>query len=65
MLTAEESQTNSGGGNQQNVGPNAIIRGVVAQNVGGNAHIAGEGAQFGGERENRKFFLAIPTLSWR
>ena len=62
MLTAEESQANSGGGNRQNIGPNANIRGVVAQNVGGNAQIGGEGAQFGGERENRKFFfLAVPT----
>ena len=61
MLTAEENQANSGGGNQQNIGPNATIEGVVAQSVGGNAQLGGKGAQFGGKQENRKFFLPNPT----
>ena len=55
MLTADENQTNSTGGNQQNIGPNANISGVLAQNVGGNAQVGGKGAQFGGNHEKRKF----------
>ena len=55
MLIADENQADDGGGNQQNIGPNANISGVVAQNVGGNAQVGGKGTQFGGKREIRKF----------
>ena len=57
MLTAEKNQANDGGGNQQNIGPNANISGVVAQNVGGNAQVGGKGTRFGGKREIRKFWV--------
>ena len=57
MLTADENQANGGGGNQQNIGSHANISGVVAQNVGGNAQVGGKGAQFGGKRKMRKFWI--------
>ena len=56
QTTAKENQTNSGGRNQQNIGPHANVSGVVMQSVGGNGQVGGkEITQFGGKREIRKF----------
>ena len=63
MLTAEENQANSGGGDHQNIRPNANIEGVVVQNVGGNAQLGGKGTQFGGKQENRKLFFFGDNIS--
>ena len=55
ILTAEENQAHGDGRNQQNIGTNANISGVVAQNIGENAQVGGKGTQFGGKRETSKF----------
>ena len=54
QITAKENQTNSGGRNQQNIGPHANVSGVVVQSV--KREVGGkEITQFGGKREIQKF----------
>ena len=54
QITAKENQTNSGGRNQQNIGPHANVSDVVVQSV--KREVGGkEITQFGGKREIQKF----------